>query len=80
VQEVMNRFAEAIEKSQVDVVPKIQMGNQGGASVIENLLTLLMTEKLGQSLGIAAPVAISPQAEAVRAELRKGMNGGTAAR
>jgi hypothetical protein len=64
----------------VDVVPKIQMGTQGGASVIENLLALMMTEKLGQSLGVAAPVAISPQAEAVRAELRKGMNGGTVAR
>lgn len=80
VQEVMSRFAEAIEKSQVDVVPKIQMGSQGGASVIENLLALMMTEKLGQSLGVATPVAISPQAEALRAELRKGMNGGTAAR
>jgi uncharacterized membrane protein YqiK len=76
VQEVMSRFAEAIEKSQVDVVPKIQMGSQGGGSVIENLLALMMTEKLGQSLGVAAPVAISPQAEAVRAELRRGMNGG----
>jgi hypothetical protein len=43
----MSRFAEAIEKSQVDVVPKIQMGSQGDASIIENLLALMMTEKLG---------------------------------
>ena len=79
VQEVMSRFAEAIEKSQVDVVPKIQVGApQGGSSVIENLLALMMTEKLGQSLGVAAPGAVSPQAEALRAELRQGMNGGTA--
>lgn len=78
VQDVMSRFAEAIEKSQVDVVPKIQMGGQGGVSVIENLLALLMTEKVGQSLGVINPAAISPQAEAMRAELRKGMqsNGG----
>jgi uncharacterized membrane protein YqiK len=75
VQDVMSRFAEAIEKSKVDVVPKIQMGGQGGVSVIENLLALLMTEKVGQSLGIVTPAAISPQAEAMRAELRKGMNG-----
>jgi uncharacterized membrane protein YqiK len=79
VQEVMNRFAEAIEKSQVDVVPKIQMGgSQGSSSLIESLLTLLMTQKVGESMGIATPVAISPQAEAMRAELHKGMqaNGG----
>ena len=76
---VMSRFAEAIEKSQVDVVPKIQMGAQGGSSVIENLLALMMTEKLGQSLGVATPGAVSPQAEALRAELRQGMNGGTTA-
>jgi uncharacterized membrane protein YqiK len=82
IQEVMNRFAEAIEKSQVDVVPKIQMGGagQGGSSLIENLLTLLMTQKVGETTGLAIPTAISPQAEAMRAELRKGMNGSPAAR
>jgi uncharacterized membrane protein YqiK len=82
IQEVMSRFAEAIEKSQVDVVPKIQMGGagQGGSSLIENLLTLLMTQKVGETTGLAVPTAVSPQAEALRAELRKGMNGSPAAR
>jgi uncharacterized membrane protein YqiK len=85
IQEVMNRFAEAIEKSQVDVVPKIQMGGagQGGSSLIENLLTLLMTQKVGETTGVMVPTAVSPQAEALRAELRKSMqttNGGQAAR
>jgi uncharacterized membrane protein YqiK len=82
IQEVMGRFAEAIEKSQVDVVPKIQMGGagQGGSSLIENLLTLLMTQKVGETTGVTIPSAISPQAEALRAELRKGMNGSPAAR
>jgi hypothetical protein len=82
VQEVMNRFAEAIEKSQVDVVPKIQMGgSQGSSSLIESLLTLLMTQKVGESMGVAVPTAVSAQAEALRGELRKGMqaNGGKAA-
>jgi uncharacterized membrane protein YqiK len=82
VQEVMNRFAEAIEKSQVDVVPKIQMGgSQGSSSLIESLLTLLMTQKVGETMGVATPVAMSPQAESMRAELRKGMqaNGGKGA-
>jgi len=82
VQEVMNRFAEAIEKSQVDVVPKIQMGgSQGSSSLIESLLTLLMTQKVGESMGVAVPTAVSAQAEAMRGELRKGMqaNGGKAA-
>jgi hypothetical protein len=67
-------------------VPKIQMGGagQGGSSLIENLLTLLMTQKVGETTGVTIPTAISPQAEAMRAELRKGMEasngGGEAAR
>jgi hypothetical protein len=53
---------------------------QGSSSLIENLLTLLMTQKVGETTGIAVPTAVSPQAEALRAELRKGMNGSPAAR
>ena len=55
-QQVMNRFAEAIEMSQVDVVPKIVIGGQGGkdggspmtGNVMEALLTLMMSERLGR--------------------------------
>ena len=51
----MNRFAEAIQASQVDVVPKIliagQNGKDGGSpmtgNVMEALLTLMMSDRLG---------------------------------
>ena len=51
VQQVMSRFAEAIETSHADVVPKIQMSTggdgKGGGSLVENLLALLLSGKLG---------------------------------
>src|SRR6185369_13904639 len=45
IQNVMGRFAEAIEKSGSDVVPKIQMSSdgKGGGSLVENLLTMLLS-------------------------------------
>ncbi|BDU69269.1 hypothetical protein GETHOR_13700 [Geothrix oryzae] len=75
VQQVMNRFAEAIEKSQVDVVPKIHMGggDKGGGSLIESLLGLLLSEKAGQLAGVATPAAANPEAEALKAALRQNM-------
>jgi uncharacterized membrane protein YqiK len=76
VQQVMNRFAEAIEKSQVDVVPKINMaGAQGGGSLIESLLGLLLSEKAGQLAGVA-PTGVNPEAEALKAQLREVMKKG----
>lgn len=73
VQQVMSRFAEAIEKSQVDVVPKIHMGgDKGGGSLIESLLGLLLSEKAGQLAGVA-PAAPNPEAEALKAALRRDM-------
>jgi uncharacterized membrane protein YqiK len=60
--EVMNRFAEAIETSRVDVVPKIVVGGAGGAggntgSLLESLLAVLLSDKLGVG---PAPVAAAP--------------------
>lgn len=57
-QQVMSRFAEAIEQSGIDVVPKVMIGSGGSAStgsgggqqpsnVLEGLLTLLLSEKMG---------------------------------
>src|SRR6185369_10158572 len=69
-QQVMNRFAQAIEQSKVDVVPKIMIG--GGASgngngqgagssmsgnVMEALLAMLLSDKVGVDLGSAAAQA-----------------------
>jgi uncharacterized membrane protein YqiK len=51
--EVMSRFAEAIQAARVDVVPKIVVGGAGGAgpaggsSLLESLLALLLSDKLG---------------------------------
>ncbi|MFO0838390.1 MAG: SPFH domain-containing protein [Phycisphaerae bacterium] len=77
-QQVMARFAEAIQQSGVDVVPKIVIGGQpggGGAgggtqNVMEALLTLLLSDKLGQDLKLEAPPERRPEAEQLRRELR----------
>jgi uncharacterized membrane protein YqiK len=77
-QQVMNRFAQAIETSQVDVVPKILIsGSNGGnghgesgspasANVMEALLAMLLSDKLGT--GLTSPEA--PRREAAD-KLRK---------
>ena len=47
----MERFAQAIEKSGVDVVPKILMGGAGeGGNLMEGLLNVLLSEKLNGML------------------------------
>ncbi|HVY60018.1 MAG TPA: SPFH domain-containing protein [Planctomycetota bacterium] len=50
-EQVMNRFAAAIEKSGVDVVPKMVVGGSGGGaggnSLIEALLGMLLSDRLG---------------------------------
>jgi len=74
VQQVMSRFAEAIEKSQVDVVPKINMagGADGSGSLIESLLGLLLSEKAMQMTAVAAADGErSPLADEIRDQLRK---------
>jgi uncharacterized membrane protein YqiK len=59
-QQVMNRFAEAIQMARIDVVPKILVGQgtgatsgqggmgAGGSSFIEALLAMMLSEKLGE--------------------------------
>jgi uncharacterized membrane protein YqiK len=75
-QQVMGRFAEAIETAGVDVVPKVVVGGQGGPSggaggtsnVLETLLTLMLSEKLGEAVVAAGPAR--PEVEALRAKVR----------
>jgi hypothetical protein len=47
--QVAERFAEALERSGVDVVPKVSIsgagGGEAGGSVIQGLLTMLMAER-----------------------------------
>ena len=89
-QQVMGRFAEAIEHAGVDVVPKIVIGGRdgkegaggsfgpSGGSVLEALLALLLSEKIGSE----ATLPQSPPSEAaatVRDELRRQLESGRAA-
>jgi uncharacterized membrane protein YqiK len=78
IQQVMTRFAEAIEKSGSDVVPKIQMttDGKGGGSLVENLLALLLSGKLSETVGVGVTAAADPQAETLRSELRRSIQGG----
>jgi uncharacterized membrane protein YqiK len=77
-QAVMSRFADAIQQSGVDVVPRVVVG--GGkdgspttGSIMEGLLTLLLSEKMGTGLTGQANAARSPEAEALREQIRQSM-------
>jgi uncharacterized membrane protein YqiK len=76
LQMVMNRFSEAIEKSHIDVVPKIMMGGQGQGqsnNIFESLIGLILSEKLEATLGqIENPV--SPEAEELKKQLRTALS------
>ena len=69
---VMERLAEAVEKSGAEVVPRIVVGGAGGASaglagMLETLMTLLMSEKMGTGELAEA----DPEVTAMRRRLRR---------
>ena len=77
--EVMSRFAEAIQASGVDVVPKIIVGGGAGGpgggagsngSLLESLLAVLLSDKLGVGPS-AAPAASDPAQAAWRDRIRR---------
>jgi uncharacterized membrane protein YqiK len=80
-QQVMNRFADAIQQSKVDVVPRIMVtgggSGEGGAStsgsVMEGLLTMLLSERYSTLAGENSQMARSPEADAMRQEIYKSM-------
>jgi uncharacterized membrane protein YqiK len=79
-QQVLNRFAEAIQASQVDVVPKILIAGQNGqggspmtGNVMEALLTLMLSEKLGADVGMTSTPR-QPAAEAMRKKVQDDLN------
>ncbi len=69
VQEVMGRFSEAVREAKIDVVPRIVLGGTAGANgttgstnALEALLTLLLSERVGEptvELGERSPTAIA---------------------
>ncbi len=77
-QQVLNRFAEAIQQSGVDVVPRVVVGGnnaeEGGsntASVMEALLTMLLSDRFGALAEEAGKTKRSPEAEAIRSMIRQ---------
>lgn len=74
-QTVLNRFAEAIQQSRVDVVPRIMVGGGqaggGTGSIMEALLAMLLSDRLGMKAFDQGDR--SPEAEALRAEIRKSL-------
>src|SRR5258706_8892496 len=89
-QQVMNRFAEAVEHAHIDVVPKILIGGgqmsangaangaMGTGNVLEGLLAILLSEKIGiETSATATPP--SREAEALRSEMRARITSSTTA-
>lgn len=78
-QQVMTRFAEAIQQSRVDVVPKVVIGGHNGdgggsASVMEALLTMLLSERVGATTSaLATAQPPNPQSDELRGQIRKSL-------
>lgn len=77
-QQVMNRFAEAVERSQVDVVPRVLITDghgregqgPGSSSVFEALLTMLLAERMGETITREGGESRrAPEVEAIRGQI-----------
>src|SRR6185436_19338240 len=76
-QQVMNRFAEAIEEAKVDVVPRISIsggsngnGASSGSSLMEGLMAMLLSDKMGEQVN-GSGNATRPEAAAMRDQIMK---------
>jgi len=76
-QQVMNRFAEAIEEAKVDVVPRISISGGGsgngastGSSLMEGLMAMLLSDRMGEQVN-ANGNATRPEAVAMREQIMK---------
>lgn len=79
-QQVLNRFAEAIQQSGVDVVPRVVVGGgnseKGGgqsANIMEALLTMLLSDRFGGLANDGGKTQRSPDVEAMREKILKDM-------
>ncbi len=78
LRETLSRLAEAVEKSGAEVVPRVVVGatgEHGTGSLLDVLVTLLLSEKVGVQVG--SPTARDPQLEALREKIKKGLAGET---
>ena len=93
-QQVMSRFAEAIQQAGVDIVPKVVIGHDRrdgegdgaspiGGSVLEALLAILLSDRLGVDVAgegsEGAGRTPSEAARVVREELQRRLGSGEAA-
>lgn len=77
LQQIIGRFSEAIERSQVDIVPRVFIGggsgekgsSNGGSNIFESLISLVLAEKAGVPINDVR----DPQAEELRQKIRDGM-------
>ncbi|RME44228.1 MAG: flotillin family protein, partial [Caldilineae bacterium] len=77
-QQVLTRFAEAVQQAGVDVVPRIVI-NDGGAesnatassNLMGALLAILLSERIGDLPGVTQ--SRSPEAEALRRQIRESL-------
>ncbi|MBC8164162.1 MAG: flotillin family protein [Roseiflexaceae bacterium] len=69
-QQVMSRFAEAIEHAGVPVVPQIVVGGASGGSnnLMEGLMAMLLSDKLGATTG-AQPATVRPEVAQMREQI-----------
>ncbi len=84
LQHVMDRFSEAVEKSGIDVVPRMVMTSGGGGagegggggtgySAFEALIAVLMSEKAGLGSLAGDTQERSPEVNTIRKEIFQGM-------
>jgi hypothetical protein len=71
-QQVMAKFAEAIAAAKVDVVPRVVVGGQGtqGSSVLETLLAMMLSDKLGEGEAKANGAPAKPEVAMFRDKVR----------
>jgi uncharacterized membrane protein YqiK len=79
-QTVLNRFAEAIQQSKVDVVPRVVVGadkENGTGNIMEALLAMLLSDRFAALTNSESAQQRSEEAERLRSEIRKSMSGKT---
>lgn len=79
-QQVLNRFAEAIQESGVDVVPRVVVGGGNGekggnnsSNIMEALLTMLLSDRFGALANDSGGSQRSPDVQAMREKIMKDM-------
>jgi hypothetical protein len=55
-QQVMARFAEAVERGKIDIVPKVMVGGDGKDASGGNVFNALMAMMLASRSGVGEPV------------------------